>query len=215
MAREKLEPRGAEGSPEAAQRQPRGSPEAAEGSARLQLTHWALTDWQLATHTPLTHRSPTRTGPCTLNTIRRLSLDVESRGAAWPFPPLALCVKRRPPAPRAARLASPSSLALSSSAAATAFPSAPTSRATAGPPSLPPPPHLPARGAPVMAPQNLLPTTPISPPCPRRRTASTPSRRKATPKSRPSRRARSPWRARSQSELCGSRLRMYPDPSTQ
>jgi hypothetical protein len=105
MAREKLEPRGAErsrgeargaqrqprGSPEAAQRQPRGSPEAAEGSARLQLTHWALTDWQLATHTPLTHRSPTRTGPSTLNTIRLLSWTWSREGLPGPSPPCLVC----------------------------------------------------------------------------------------------------------------------------
>ena len=97
--RSREEPRGGEGSPEAAQRQPRGSPEAAqrqprgspeaaEGSARLQLTHWALTDWQLATHTPLTHRSPTRTGPCTLNTIRLLSWTWSREGLPGPSPPL-------------------------------------------------------------------------------------------------------------------------------
>jgi hypothetical protein len=89
--RSREEPRGGEGSPEAAQRQPRGSPEAAEGSARLQLTHWALTDWQLATHTPLTHRSPTRTGPCTLNTIRLLSWTWSREGLPGPSPPCLVC----------------------------------------------------------------------------------------------------------------------------
>ena len=69
-----------------------------DGDCRWGLEMWLvcfisffLREWLGWPQASLTHRSPTRTGPCTLNAVGLLSLDVETRGLPPLAPPPRVC----------------------------------------------------------------------------------------------------------------------------